>query len=348
MSGPMTSGEIEDVLSSIRRLVTEDLRPAAKAPLPLRAEPEKLILTPALRVVSPAGAEAADGAPDLAKTVVAANPGPAPAADPEAAEAAPEAAPETAPETAPEAAPETSAETAAETAPPPAEAAADDVPRLLASIAAATDAAGGPAAEPWESETGDAWSAAPAAAADLLVFPRPAPASDPDEAVDDATAPAEPEPEVLDHAPAEPEVLGDAPAGASREAVEALSDAAWHMPEASFAPVDDAQVADEAPDPWAEEVLDDPIPAAQDDEVATDLHFARQSARAAQAGPAQVEEGFLLDDADDPYDSEALRDMVREIIREELQGTLGERITRNVRKLVRAEVNRALTARDFD
>ena len=36
------------------------------------------------------------------------------------------------------------------------------------------------------------------------------------------------------------------------------------------------------------------------------------------------------------------------LIREELSGTLGERITRNVRKLVRAEINRALTARDFD
>jgi hypothetical protein len=31
-----------------------------------------------------------------------------------------------------------------------------------------------------------------------------------------------------------------------------------------------------------------------------------------------------------------------------LQGELGERITRNVRKLVRAEINRALMARDLD
>ena len=36
------------------------------------------------------------------------------------------------------------------------------------------------------------------------------------------------------------------------------------------------------------------------------------------------------------------------LIREELQGALGERITRNVRKLVRAEINRALMARDLD
>ena len=40
--------------------------------------------------------------------------------------------------------------------------------------------------------------------------------------------------------------------------------------------------------------------------------------------------------------------MVAEIVRQELQGTLGERITRNVRKLVRREIHRALTSQDFD
>ncbi|MFE3837942.1 hypothetical protein [Pseudogemmobacter sonorensis] len=48
------------------------------------------------------------------------------------------------------------------------------------------------------------------------------------------------------------------------------------------------------------------------------------------------------------FDEKLLREIVREIIREELAGTLGERITRNVRKLVRVEVNRALTTRDLD
>ena len=46
-------------------------------------------------------------------------------------------------------------------------------------------------------------------------------------------------------------------------------------------------------------------------------------------------------------DEAALRDVVRSMIRDELQGPLGERITRSVRKLVRAEVNRALVARDI-
>ncbi len=47
-------------------------------------------------------------------------------------------------------------------------------------------------------------------------------------------------------------------------------------------------------------------------------------------------------------DEEALRDIVREMIRQELQGSLGERITRSVRKLVRAEINRAFASRDFE
>lgn len=44
---------------------------------------------------------------------------------------------------------------------------------------------------------------------------------------------------------------------------------------------------------------------------------------------------------------EMLRDMVSDIVRRELQGSLGERITRNVRKLVRREIYRALEARDL-
>lgn len=42
-------------------------------------------------------------------------------------------------------------------------------------------------------------------------------------------------------------------------------------------------------------------------------------------------------------DEQVLRDLVRAMILEELQGGLGERITRNVRKLVRAEIARAIS-----
>ena len=47
-------------------------------------------------------------------------------------------------------------------------------------------------------------------------------------------------------------------------------------------------------------------------------------------------------------DMDMLRDLVAEMIREELQGPLGERITRNVRMLVRREINRALESRQLD
>lgn len=47
-------------------------------------------------------------------------------------------------------------------------------------------------------------------------------------------------------------------------------------------------------------------------------------------------------------DMEMLRDLIAQVIREELQGPLGERITRNVRKLVRQEIARALETQKFD
>ncbi len=47
-------------------------------------------------------------------------------------------------------------------------------------------------------------------------------------------------------------------------------------------------------------------------------------------------------------DEEALRDMVADIVRQELQGVLGERITRNVRKLVRREIQRALSVQELE
>lgn len=42
-------------------------------------------------------------------------------------------------------------------------------------------------------------------------------------------------------------------------------------------------------------------------------------------------------------DPDALRALVGDMIRQELQGEMGERITRNVRKLVRREINRVIT-----
>lgn len=56
----------------------------------------------------------------------------------------------------------------------------------------------------------------------------------------------------------------------------------------------------------------------------------------------------LVDDDAVVLDEAMLRDMVADIVRQELQGALGERITRNVRKLVRREIHRALAAHELD
>ena len=68
-----------------------------------------------------------------------------------------------------------------------------------------------------------------------------------------------------------------------------------------------------------------------------------------QGGADDGEPASVFDTESDEtvLDEEMLRDLVAEFVREELQGALGERITRNVRKLVRAEIQRALAARDL-
>jgi hypothetical protein len=101
--------------------------------------------------------------------------------------------------------------------------------------------------------------------------------------------------------------------------------------------------------------LDEPEPVAEidSDPAAADLAEAEVVAELSRAVEDEVAEQaaaepglFAPGDADD-FDEEALREVVRDIIREELQGALGERITRNVRKLVRAEISRAIASRDL-
>ncbi|WP_224826502.1 DUF2497 domain-containing protein [Cognatishimia sp. MH4019] len=58
-------------------------------------------------------------------------------------------------------------------------------------------------------------------------------------------------------------------------------------------------------------------------------------------------DAFATED-DARLDEEALREMVSELVRQELQGALGARITRNVRKLVRREIHRIMDSKDFD
>ncbi|WP_434286328.1 hypothetical protein [Celeribacter sp. SCSIO 80788] len=111
----------------------------------------------------------------------------------------------------------------------------------------------------------------------------------------------------------------------------------------------DAEVIEETPAPQAgdtPEPLEMPAPEAQTPEV-EDLGAAPEVAH--DPDPSLEEELALAGYADeDIMDEEALRDLVAQVIREELQGELGQRITANVRRLVRREVQRALTLREFE
>lgn len=63
---------------------------------------------------------------------------------------------------------------------------------------------------------------------------------------------------------------------------------------------------------------------------------------------ATSDENIFEDDSSEALDDAALRALISQVVHEELTGALGERITRNVRKLVRREIHRALASRDFD
>ena len=133
--------------------------------------------------------------------------------------------------------------------------------------------------------------------------------------------------------------------------------------EADEADVDDAETLAAVEQALTAE-LTEGIAAAVEDELSEDAEF--DAALADAIGKLQVDETTegdtaSLDEAPSgaaqtpvvaeepaPTDLAALRPMVSALIREELQGELGERITRNVRKLVRQEINRALAARELE
>ncbi|MEC8629356.1 MAG: hypothetical protein VXY73_04630 [Pseudomonadota bacterium] len=102
-------------------------------------------------------------------------------------------------------------------------------------------------------------------------------------------------------------------------------------PEHAVAPEPEAEAAAE---PEAAEVVEDTAQEAEEEP--------------AEATSETTEDNVFEDELSEVFDEEMLRDLVSEFVRKELQGELGERITRNVRKLVRREINRALAARDFD
>jgi hypothetical protein len=181
-----------------------------------------------------------------------------------------------------------------------------------------------------------------------------------------------------------PDVAPDAPPDAPDDApdnrlhlVEAeWEDEIWTAPEPPLAEMalgaEEAEVLTaDAATPWPE--IDQPAPAAAESPAADratawpeaeadwadDTPAAGFSAEDATGVPAEDQEeddvdvaevltaAVVEDEAFQQLDQTELHALVRAMVREELQGNLGERITRNVRKLVRAEINRALAARDL-
>ena len=154
------------------------------------------------------------------------------------------------------------------------------------------------------------------------------------------------------------------PDDAPRVKVEIVRAAAPH--DAPLAEADDdgplpGDAATEDEERAVQAVLADPAdtPAADDrpdpgDDTPTDfLAPVRDDAAAQGAQPDTVEDlgeaPFTFPDDNDGFvDEEALREIIAEVVREELQGEMGVRITRNVRKLVRREIRLALAAQDIE
>jgi hypothetical protein len=334
MSEPLTSHEIEDVLSSIRRLVSEELRPGARAAAPVATPTEapvadagKLMLTPALRVV-------ADSHPVATKATAEAEAAPlAPPVEAYDDEGWNQAAGQADPV---QAAPVPADPIAAAETPAAPEALAE--PEAPAAPAAALDTSSWPEPQPevWEDGTEILWSSAGST----------------DDAVED-------EAEVIASAEAMPGVHGHWSAQDLPGVDWVQEESDWVEPEPMpfvAHPRKSALTDDPLARAWADRAEAEVRAELGDAATARKTPFAdaaqpeaaRADAALADARPAPESGPGLFDGEDPEIDEEVLRDIVRDIIREELAGTLGERITRNVRKLVRVEINRALTAREFE
>ena len=285
MSNPVTNADIEDVLSSIRRLVSEDVRPQV-AP-PVAQGMGRLVLTPALRVMENHGFQDDDG----------------------------------------------DAEPQTDHAGDDIFQSADDLPRpewvdaeelrgvelddtgrrnLEARIAEL---------EAVISDTGGAWE------------------QDGEEGSANAGGALESLP--WDGSLAEPEqMIEEAPFQEVEDYTVSATITQFSVPDefaAAQAPGEISEVLeveqDFEPDDYETDALTDDTP----EFVAYDDNRATEEASEEVA----VTQDVVLDE-------DMLRALVAEIVREELQGKLGERITRNVRKLVRREILRALASQDME
>jgi len=389
MSDPVTNAEIEDVLSSIRRLVSEDpdtakRRRAAEA-TGKGAAPvaDKLVLTPALRVeadvsrpaapVAGPSAEERSSAEDTEDAAAASLPATEPPMpdppmpDPPISEPpipGSHAATSVAPIAAPmdgDAVPETErltgnyyemtleqriaeleaaiGQTAGEWEPDGSEDADDSDETRPLEVEAGSPFDGEIAIEDVIEDV-EATAETPVGDPAAQATDRPESAGAPDSDGDDPGADG---PYDLDAYAAA--VAPDAAGWSSAQTVETNLDPAAETADPENAglgamPVNDVDGTHEthgANDARAAASADGPAPDPEDAAPAAETETETEIG----ATPGAPSEDDLLDEA-------ALRAIVADLVREELQGVLGERITRNVRRLVRQELQKALAVRDLD
>lgn len=319
MSEPLTSHEIEDVLSSIRRLVSDELRPVSRKAVEAKTS-NALLLTPALRVVPDAVEEAPEQFDDVSEDF-------APA----------------------------------------------DTFSQQNEVPMADDVLTDPAENAVEPE--DPWSIAPPTqdyddqipAGEVFVSRRdPALTSEPGFASPVSADWNETSDVMWSSAGAPDDVTADHQAPAPDGDVQSGHWSQQDVPEASWASDEDewskAETLAFVAHPRKPSLAADPLARAWADKAEAEVRAGlgetvvppKAEPRKTSVPPtepprsAASPEPGIFDGSDQELDEEALREIVRDIIREELAGTLGERITRNVRKLVRVEINRALTAREFE
>ena len=101
----------------------------------------------------------------------------------------------------------------------------------------------------------------------------------------------------------------------------------------------------EAPAPELHDEEAGPAAAVEPEQTAQDDVPDSERAAERDGDPEDVD---LADLSEHVASDGALRDLIAEIVRQELSGALGERITRNVRKLVRREIRQMLSSGEFD
>lgn len=363
MSDPVKSSEIEDVLASIRRLVSEEARGEMQARRQNATQPQTrpeavdeseedtpvadaLVLTPALRVHE--GGRSAPEVPEAAEVGTAEQ-----AEDQTAEEIAEAAVADVVAELAEDAQGDHSDRAESDDMAVAEVAVEDDVPEppteaqtLETKIAAL---------EALIADNSEAWQPAEEEPAEASSEPEQAEAAEPEGSVLDTSAEASPDlvdsgETALDWEDHLAEPVDDSAELDEADATESAESAPEfeELIEETFAEgpvVDDVSNQDDAGEEFAEAA---PVPREEtygesqrddDDQSAMDSETSDEASERA-----------LLSETNDALtiDEDTLREMVVDIVREELQGALGERITRNVRRLVRREIHRALASQELD